>query len=243
MQRLSIQRVGHVMLNIGALMFTAWFLLLFFGGVTYGGGVLLVGGLSLAVIGFTVREMSKSSNINWGSLSKNMVVPGLFALGFLLVIVAPLSYFLNIPFVEMGHISVNIMFRLRYIILGLGAAVGSVGVAFDLIKAFQKSRASLHWPTVKGVVADIWPHKLGETKYSYVVNGKKFESDKISLQKGAGNRYLEKKAVTVYYDPDDPSIAVLEPGGGSSLGVTSLRLFLYLVILLLGMTVVVLEIY
>lgn len=142
MQRLSVQRVGHVMLNIGALMFTAWFLLLFFGGVTYGGGVLLLGGLSLAVIGFTVREMSKLSNIDWGSLLKNMVIPGLFALGFLLVIVAPLSYFLNIPFVEMGSISVNFMFRLRYIILGLGAAVGSVGLAFALIKSFQKSRAS-----------------------------------------------------------------------------------------------------
>ncbi len=61
-----------------------------------------------------------------------------------------------------------------------------------------------------------------EVLYDYVVNGETYSANKVLFgQVGKGspasarkivNRYPAGKKVTVYYNPDEPEIAVLEPG-------------------------------
>lgn len=93
--------------------------------------------------------------------------------------------------------------------------------------------ASVGWPTTEGVVVlsevgeggsgqyteGWWPR----VSYRYSVNGREYTSDSVEVEDvGNGNtdrfawqvvqRYPAGKHVKVYYDPRDPSIAVLEPG-------------------------------
>ena len=57
--------------------------------------------------------------------------------------------------------------------------------------------------------------------YEYTVNGKTYDGDRVSYStdnscnswsKDADDDYPEGKGITVYYDPDNPSESVLEPG-------------------------------
>jgi hypothetical protein len=105
-----------------------------------------------------------------------------------------------------------------------------------LVQAF----ASSSWPTVEGTVKAVRVHTestgSGHTRrvsyrysveYAYEVGGQAYTSDKHAM--GSGNtagragtrtearregreRFPTGKAVRVYYDPDDPAVAVLQPG-------------------------------
>ena len=108
--------------------------------------------------------------------------------------------------------------------------------AWYLIQAF----ASSSWPTVEGVVERVQIRRdtsgSGSTRtvsyrytveYAYEVGGTAYTSDKLEMGSGntagrepthgeasaaARKRFPRGKAVTVYYDPDDPGMAVLAPG-------------------------------
>lgn len=104
------------------------------------------------------------------------------------------------------------------------------------LKIFMLSEQSRDWPIAKGVIVSAKLHSTrlnrpgkymasapavtAIIKYEYDVDGKKYSSRNISsfarqYNMGYGKelkRYPAGTAVNVYYKPDDPKIATLEPG-------------------------------
>jgi hypothetical protein len=97
----------------------------------------------------------------------------------------------------------------------------------------KRQLASYEWPeapgTVVGPVAKSWVDKEGNTKYfgrvayNYEVKGKPYSSDLTDFAPGWKqadqetaladvSHYHPGQKVTVYYDPDDPTVGVLERG-------------------------------
>jgi hypothetical protein len=106
-------------------------------------------------------------------------------------------------------------------LIGSGIAFGWPGLA-DL----RKAKESESWPTSPGVITrcDHVNKKKGsgfvvrsDIAYSFSANGKEYTSDRLWFgpsQDAYANlaRYPKGSAVTVHYQPSDPSIAVLETG-------------------------------
>lgn len=118
--------------------------------------------------------------------------------------------------------------------------IGMVGIgaltAYGALRMRVKTAQAHTWPTVPGTIlsseleADTGYHdgKRIQTygaaiRYAYGVGGKTYESEQIQLGGSSETsrpgeferivaRYPEGKRVTVYYDPDDPATATLEPG-------------------------------
>lgn len=98
-----------------------------------------------------------------------------------------------------------------------------------------QARSSLRWPSVMGTVTGSGtktqsslrggPATAADVRYMYEVDGKRFEGTRISFgQYGTGDggharkeaeKYPVGKPVTVYYDPNSPATAVLEPAVGA----------------------------
>ncbi len=107
-------------------------------------------------------------------------------------------------------------------VIGLIFAVLGAGMLLGLSMDLQKSRRSLQWPQVQGKVrsAKVFQHKgegggsSAEIKYAYEVDGVGYESDRVHFGDVAASdmvlKYRIGHDVSVYYDPDDPSIAVLD---------------------------------
>jgi len=116
--------------------------------------------------------------------------------------------------------------------------VGGVAVFFGSgqIKA---AKQSADWPTVQGTVVSSEVQQERNTSrsngksrmkttyhaeilYDYVANGTTYSANKVSFGQVGGsspaparkivNRYPKGKNVTVYYNPEKPETAVLEPG-------------------------------
>ena len=123
-----------------------------------------------------------------------------------------------------------------YIIaIGISAVI-LIYIGSDILKA-QKSRS---WPTASGTVQDsgMESHQSrdedGDIKttygatiqYKYTVDGQEFVGDRrtFSNVRTSSVRNTEKileryplgSSVDVFYDPDDPSSSVLEPGVGAA---------------------------
>ena len=125
------------------------------------------------------------------------------------------------------------------IFLGVGIALSIHGK-----KVLDNAKASLDWPTCDGMVVTSSVDKQRKTSgtgssrktsttyhanvmYDYVVNEATYSSDNVSFGQGGNsnpnsarqivNRYPAGKKTSVYFNPDSPEIAVLEPGakGGS----------------------------
>lgn len=100
-------------------------------------------------------------------------------------------------------------------------------------KSINTAKASTDWPSVQGVVAhsevvrsrdsDGDTTYKAEVIYDYVVNGESLESNKrrIGATSSSSNssgaykvtrKYPKASDVTVYYNPEAPEEAVLEPG-------------------------------
>ena len=111
------------------------------------------------------------------------------------------------------------------IVLGLFIIAGFI-TAIRGGHSLIKSQKTTHWPEVEGRIEetglsseshDLLPHVL----FSYTVDGQtyrqtvKFSNDVSPTQEFA-SRYLEKfpqgATVKVYYNPDHPQDATLEPG-------------------------------
>jgi hypothetical protein len=123
---------------------------------------------------------------------------------------------------------------LRFV--GSGAVAIGVLTAYGTVRMRLKVGQSHKWPTVPGKIVSSELESETERhnrkpittyaaaiRYAYEVDGKAYESDQIQLggtsetsQPGEFERmvkrYPEGKRVTVYYDPDDPATATLEPG-------------------------------
>lgn len=106
----------------------------------------------------------------------------------------------------------------------------------------QNASVSSDWPSVKGEITkskvekktervkknDRWQTKTtfwAGVQYSYSVDGTEFVGGKISFGDYGGEqeharqivkRFKKGKAVDVYYDPEEPKTAVLEPGTSNS---------------------------
>ena len=100
-------------------------------------------------------------------------------------------------------------------------AVGVTLLVYDAKQVRMLTR-SLEWPQVQGKVrsAKVFQHKgegggsYAEFKYTYEVDGVGYESDRVHFGDVAASdmvlKYRIGHDVSVYYDPDDPSISVLE---------------------------------
>lgn len=93
----------------------------------------------------------------------------------------------------------------------------------------MKGHRSKKWPTVEGVILESnWKQEghgvEGKVKYKYVVKGKEYVGNRRKLfdgevhwllaifQPSVNDVYWKGKQVVVYYDPDKPGKAILEPG-------------------------------
>jgi hypothetical protein len=123
----------------------------------------------------------------------------------------------------------------------VGAGIGLLLLIFGIVRISNgmqtrwEGKAANAWPTTVGYVTDAWisersvttgrtsrPDYSPRLRYEYVVNGRRYEGDRIRAgQEGFSarwratailTRYQIGTEVTVYYDPDDPGRAVLEPG-------------------------------
>ncbi len=112
------------------------------------------------------------------------------------------------------------------------ALVGGAVFFFFALPPLQYSATSKSWPSVTGTITrsevKIWKrdsntHYEPDIAYSYTVEGKKYTSSKITVGDGALDNNVSKakrlqaeypagKEVEVYYDPDLPESAVLQPG-------------------------------
>jgi len=107
-----------------------------------------------------------------------------------------------------------------------------VVIAFFGFRSMKKARASTGWDTVEGVIldskldrsdsSDSGASYSADILYEYHLDGAKLNGSRVSfgeLSSGDASdasrvlsRYPEGTKVQVYYNPDDPFDAVLEPG-------------------------------
>jgi len=131
--------------------------------------------------------------------------------------------------------------RTSTIVFGLALAAAGLVVGIVGINELTGADASASWPSVKGrvivsqVKRGISSRGAGRNRrrstshtarivYDYAVSGRKHiarrvsfgaTSAKASAARAMVRRYPKGAEVTVYYDPDDPDRAVLEPGTSS----------------------------
>ncbi|MBK8988939.1 MAG: DUF3592 domain-containing protein [Chloroflexi bacterium] len=113
--------------------------------------------------------------------------------------------------------------------VGIFIAVG-IGLFIWGLNVLQKAQASQDWPTADGTIIsatvredrdDDGTSYFADVTYQYTAADRRHSSDNVSFgQYGGSSRHAEGivarypvgQRVTVYYDPDDPMTAVLEPG-------------------------------
>ncbi|MDG1874176.1 MAG: DUF3592 domain-containing protein [Mariniblastus sp.] len=117
----------------------------------------------------------------------------------------------------------------RHALLFIWAVIGTIGLLFCLYGQYQLgwARASAHWPVVSGrvITSKVTTHtdEEGTTysdkiKYVYTVDEAEYQSGIVVIgghEYSAHNvvaRYPLGAKVSVAYDPNKPSRAVLEPG-------------------------------
>jgi hypothetical protein len=104
--------------------------------------------------------------------------------------------------------------------------VGSVAIGF-LVVGLRRGRSSLAWPQVEGIIAGstIKQKEDGGASayilYEYCVGGCAYKSSIVTYDAVPATRataetivaeYPERSRATVFYNPKNPSIAVLRPG-------------------------------
>lgn len=100
---------------------------------------------------------------------------------------------------------------------GFFALVAALGCwsCFGVVRDYVDARASGGWPTVEGVVLS--GDGDGDLRYAYMVGGRSYESGRVKfVARGPLGRpppATPGALVDVYVKPEDPSRAVLAPGG------------------------------
>lgn len=124
--------------------------------------------------------------------------------------------------------------RLARLLAGILFALGVAGIIGALL-GYRNVVASPNWPTTEGLVIESRVVGIGgaragsgmraRVRYVYDVEGFRYKGRRITYQRERGDRseeharklakrYSVGSVVPVYYRPDRPNIAVLEPGGG-----------------------------
>lgn len=109
-----------------------------------------------------------------------------------------------------------------------GFLAGGLFMAYTTATELPLAFASKSWPATKGTVTKTGTvlRRKGRSshwiQYQYVVSGQSYESRKFAFagkifarntaQESRLRRYREGKPIKVYYDPQSPEIAVIEPG-------------------------------
>jgi len=131
--------------------------------------------------------------------------------------------------------AVGVLMSLVFIAIGLGMLYYARSVS-------AKAQQSLSWPSTEGIIShsavlqqmpqtansnDAVTYKA-DVAYRYKVRGRDFSSERITLADFSSttgraqdivNRYPDGAPITVYYNPVDPSDALLEPGGATGIRV------------------------
>lgn len=123
--------------------------------------------------------------------------------------------------------------KLSLQIMGLILAVVCPVVLIWRAAETRQQIDSLNWPSVSGEIKGInlktWVDRRNITQYnarlnySYLVNGKEYQSDLTDLGPGKSvaskekalalmSHYSPGMTVTVYYDPADPQVGIIEKG-------------------------------
>ncbi|MHA1995995.1 MAG: NosD domain-containing protein [Candidatus Hodarchaeales archaeon] len=162
------------------------------------------------------------------------VVP---VIGFLVLFFGTLAYILGS--IIFGYEPL-LVFEISFIIIPVfGGLVFSLGfggfglyLLYSSIKNLIKAFTSTRWPSVEGTIESsyIQKHVDGEggtsyssqVSYSYTINGKRYQSSEVKfgiptqLWKGRAQKTVDKypptRIVKVFFNPNSPDEAVLEPG-------------------------------
>ena len=132
--------------------------------------------------------------------------------------------------------AVGALMSLVFIAIGLG-------MLYYAHTMSTKAQQSLMWPSTEGVISHSAvltqmrqasgtssspPTYKADVAYRYKVQGRDYSSERISLMdisstaghaQGIVDRYPDGASVTVYYNPGDPSDALLERGTTGGIGV------------------------
>ncbi|MCH9654050.1 MAG: DUF3592 domain-containing protein [Planctomycetes bacterium] len=125
----------------------------------------------------------------------------------------------------------------RFMMVFFGAIFIIVGylVTYEMgLPLIEQAKASKNWPTTAGLVlkSKVISHRknnsssstyTAKVSYHYEVKGAQFESETVwfggdistsnkSMARETVKKFPVDQKVTVYYNPEDPEIAVLEPG-------------------------------
>ncbi len=113
--------------------------------------------------------------------------------------------------------------------LGIFIMVG-IGLALWGLNVLEQSRVSENWPSTNGevVTSEVREERdedgttyYGDVTFQYVINDRRYTADTVSFGQYGGSRkhaaeivsrYRPGARVPVYYDPEAPQTAVLEPG-------------------------------
>lgn len=108
------------------------------------------------------------------------------------------------------------------VVLMFFVALAAAGIILIVVTVqdFARARASFSWPAVEAVILSASEGESQAPRYAYVVDGERHTSRRIGFFRlpFAGRVYDDVApgmAVTVYVDPEKPSVAVLKPGGSS----------------------------
>jgi len=148
----------------------------------------------------------------------------------------------------------EIFYTVFIILISLGGLIA----LYFFIRSIQTARNSNNWPSVVGEIissrlgmqqAEDGPYYTPIITYSYNVGGRDYQAKRVVIGQWshAGNKtwteqkvekYPPGRSVTIYYNPNSPARAVLEPGINSQIlnlwfGITVVGVFLVFVISLL----------
>jgi hypothetical protein len=123
-----------------------------------------------------------------------------------------------------GGCVTSVILSVIFLIVGVGLSIWG----WNTLRNAQKSES---WPTVNGEITGSYVRTdndddgttyHAEVAYQYVVNDTRYNADTVSFgQYGSSDRshagdvvarYAEGDRVTVFYNPEAPETAVLEPG-------------------------------
>lgn len=104
--------------------------------------------------------------------------------------------------------------------------IGGILAGWSVVKWFPQARASSEWPTVDGQIVTSQLVRRGRAdtrlrlEYEYQVGEQWYFGSRSAFMDGLlgpgpevrARRYPQGSAVQVHYSPDDPTVAVLEPG-------------------------------
>jgi hypothetical protein len=111
----------------------------------------------------------------------------------------------------------------------VGFLAGGLLICMSIVNG-RKAKASMQWPSVQGTV--VFSEMVMDTStssdiatwspvvtYSYAVNGQALQCSRVKFSPARGKKVVAKypkgNAVQVFFDPQQPSTAVLEKGGST----------------------------